>query len=134
MLNSELSPAAPQGGREPPTDKTRVVSMRRRVPTNWVSGRTLPPSIESVVTNYFVPSDFLVDGQVSGLGTVHPLLTLSFFSTWILPLHVVSSALMRKSSSSVMDGLQRRRRLLKESCKSCCLTVYTGNVVISHGI
>ena len=29
-------------------------------------------------------------GQVSGLGTVHPLLTLSFFSTWILPLHVVS--------------------------------------------
>ena len=30
-----------------------------------------------------------MDGQVSGLGTVHPLLTLSFFSTWILPLHVV---------------------------------------------
>ena len=28
-------------------------------------------------------------GQVSWLGTVHPLLTLSFFSTWILPLHVV---------------------------------------------
>ena len=32
-----------------------------------------------------------MDGQVSGLGTVHPLLTLSFFSTWILPLHVVCS-------------------------------------------
>ena len=31
----------------------------------------------------------LVDGQVSGLGTVYPLLTLNFFSTWILPLHVV---------------------------------------------
>ena len=30
-----------------------------------------------------------MDGQVSGLGTAHPLLTLSFFSTWILPLHVV---------------------------------------------
>ena len=45
--------------------------------------------IESVVANSFVPSDFLVDGQVSGLGTVHPLLTLSFYSTWILPLHVV---------------------------------------------
>ena len=30
-----------------------------------------------------------MDGKVSGLGTVHPLLTLSFFSTWILPLHVV---------------------------------------------
>ena len=110
MLNSDLSPAAPQGGRLPPTDKTRVMSTRRRVPTNWVSGRTLQPSIESVVANSFVPSDFLVDGQVSGLGTVHPLLTLSFVSTWILPLHVVSSTLKRKSSSSVMDGLQRRRK------------------------
>ena len=81
MLNSDLSPEAPQEGREPSTDKTRVVSMRWRVPTNWVSGRTLQPSIESVVTNSFVSSDFLVDGQVSGLGTVHPLLTLNFFST-----------------------------------------------------
>ena len=50
-----------------------------------------------------------MDGQVSGLGIVHPLLTLSFFSTWILSLHVVSSTLMRKSSSSIMDGLQIRR-------------------------
>ena len=86
MLNSDLSQAAPQGGRKPPTDKTRVVSTRRRVPINWVSGRTLQPSIESVVANSFVPSDFLVDDQVSGLGTAHPLLTLSFFSAWILPL------------------------------------------------
>ena len=108
MLKSDLSPAAPQGGRLPPTYKTCVVSTRRRVPTNWVSGRTLQPSIESVVANTFVPSDFLEDGQVSGLGTVHPLLTLSFVSTWILPLHVVSSTLKRKSSSSIMDGLQRR--------------------------
>ena len=106
MLNSDLSPAAPQGGREPPTYKTRVVSTRRRVPTNCVSGRTLQLSIESVVTNSFVSSDFLVDCQVSGLGTVNPLLTKNFFSTWILPLHVVSSTLRRKSSSSVMDGLQ----------------------------
>ena len=30
-----------------------------------------------------------MDGQVSWLGTVHPLLTLIFFSTWIPPLHVV---------------------------------------------
>ena len=89
MLNSDLSPAAPQGGREPLIEKTRVVSTRRRVPTNWVSGRTLQPSIESVVANSFVPSDYLVDGQVSGLGTVHPLLHLSFYGTWILPLHVV---------------------------------------------
>ena len=58
----------------------------------------------------FVPSDFLVDGQVSGLGTVHPILTLSFVSTWILPLHVMFSTLKRKSSSSVMDGLQRRKK------------------------
>ena len=86
MLNSDLSPAAPQGGRKPPTCKTRVVSTRRRVPTNWVSGRTLQPSIASVVASSFVPSDFLVDGQVSGLGNVHPLLTLNFFSAWILPL------------------------------------------------
>ena len=77
------------GEGNPSQKKTRVMSTRRRVPTNWVSGRTLQPSIESVVANSFVPSDFLVDSQVSGLGTVHPLLTLSFFSTWILPLHVV---------------------------------------------
>ena len=77
MLNSDLSPAAPHGGRLPHTDNTRVMSMRKRVPTNWVSGRTFQPSIESVVANSFVPSDFLVDGQVSGLGTVHPLLTLT---------------------------------------------------------
>ena len=91
MLNSDLSPAASQGGRELLTEKIRVVTTRRRVPTNWVSGRTLQPSIESVVANTFVPSDFLVDGQVSGLGTVHPLLTLCFFCTWILPLHLVCS-------------------------------------------
>ena len=30
-----------------------------------------------------------MDGQVSGLGSVQPLLTLNFFGTWILPLHVV---------------------------------------------
>ena len=87
MLISDLSPAAPLGERGPPSDKTRVVSTRRRVPINRVSGRTLQPSIESVVENSFVPSDFLVDGQVSGLGTVHPLLTMDFLSTWILPLH-----------------------------------------------
>ena len=83
--------------------------MRRWVPTNWVSGRTLQPSIESVVASSFVPSDFLVDGQVSGLGTVYPLLSLMFFCTWIL--HVPFSMLKRKSSSA-MDGLQRRREVI----------------------
>ena len=58
MLNSGLSPAAPQGGREPPTDKIRVVSTRRRVPTNWVFGRTLQPSIESVVAIFFCAIGF----------------------------------------------------------------------------
>ena len=86
MLSYYLSLAAPEGGREPPTDKASVVSTCWCILTNWVSGRSLQPSIESVVTNSFVPSDFLVDGQVSGLGTVHPLLTMNFFSTWILPL------------------------------------------------
>ena len=37
MLNSDLSPAAPQEGREHPTDKTHVVSSRWRAQTNWVS-------------------------------------------------------------------------------------------------
>ena len=72
MLHSDLSQAAPQGEREPPTGKTRVVPTRRQVPTNWVSGVTLQPFIESVVANSFVPSDFLVDGQVSGLGLCTP--------------------------------------------------------------
>ena len=49
-----------------------------------------------------MPSDFLVDGQVSGLGTVQSLLTLSFFSTRFLPLF------KRKTLSSAMDGLQKR--------------------------
>ena len=88
MLNSPLSGSSPRG-KGTPTDETRVVSTGRRVPTSWVSDRTMQPSIESFVANSFVPSDFLVDGQVSGLGTVHPLLTMCFFSTWILPLHVV---------------------------------------------
>ena len=91
-----------------------MVSTRRRVPTNWVSGRTLQPFIESVVANSFVPSDFLVDGQVSGLGTVHPLFTINFFSTWILPLHVVISTLKRKSPPSIMDGLQKKKNLLSK--------------------
>ena len=72
MLSSGLSPAALQGGREPSTDKTCVVSTRRWVPTNWVFGRTQQTSIESVITNSFVPSDFLVDGQVSGLDLCTP--------------------------------------------------------------
>ena len=105
MSNSCLSPAAPIGGS--PTGKIPVVSSCRRVPTNWGSIRTLQPSNEPVMANYSVPADFLVEGQVSGLGTVHPLLTISFLSTWFLPLE------MRNTMSSVMNGLQTKRQVLK---------------------
>ena len=63
-----------------------------------------------------------MDGQVSGLGTVHPLFSLNFFSTWILPLRVVPSTLKRKSSSSVMDGLQRRRE--EEDINNYLILIY----------
>ena len=107
-------------GKGTPTDKTRVVSTRRRLPTNWVSGRTLQPSIESVVANSFVPSDFLVDGQVSGLGTMHPFLTLSLFGTWILPLHAVSCCVFNVEEEVVIiqngwTPKRERRRQLKSS-------------------
>ena len=75
--------------------------MRRWVRTNRVSGRMLQSFTEPVIANSSVPSDFLVEGQVSGLGTVHPLLTLKFISTWFLPLH------MKRKVSSVMDGLRK---------------------------
>ena len=29
-----------------------------------------------------------MDGPVSGRGTVHPLLAMGLFGTWILPLHI----------------------------------------------
>ena len=99
--------------------KTRVVSTRRRVPSNWVSGRTLQPSIETVVANSFVPSDFLMDGQVSGMGDCAPP------SHYELLWHMDSSfscsvsTLKRKSSSSTMDGLQRRRRRMTTRHTSC---------------
>ena len=72
MSNSGLSPAAPLCRREPPIDKARVVSKRRLFPTNWVTGRTPQPSTEPVVANFSVSSDFLEDGQGSGLETVYP--------------------------------------------------------------
>ena len=72
MSNSGLSLAAPIGGGESLTNKTSVVSTHKLVPTNWVSGRTLQPSTEPVITKVFVLSDFLVEVQVSGLGTVTP--------------------------------------------------------------
>ena len=90
-------------GRKNPTDKARTVSKRRRIMTNWNSGRTLQTSTESVGANFSVPSEVSVEGQVSGLGTVHLLLTFDFTSSWFLPLCVNLRTL-----SSVEDGLQKR--------------------------
>ena len=54
MSNSVLSQAAAIGGRETHKEKTRVVSTRRRVPTNCVSGMTLQPSTDTVVAMFYV--------------------------------------------------------------------------------
>ena len=75
--------------------------MHRWVLTNRVSGRMLQPSTEPVIANFSVSLDFLVDCQVSGLGTVHPLLTFNIFSTWFL------SLFKRKMLMSIIDGLQK---------------------------
>ena len=69
MSYSGLSPAAHIEGREPLTDETRVV--HRRVPTNWSSVEAQQPSTEPFVASLSVPSEFLVEGQVSGRG-LHP--------------------------------------------------------------
>ena len=45
-----------------------------------------------------------MDGQVSGLGTVHPLLTLNFFSTWIILLHVVLFSPLTLCTKPFGDG------------------------------
>ena len=101
MSYYDLSPEAHIGGREPTTDKTSVVSMHRWVLRICVSCWMLQPSTETVIANTSVPLDFLVDGQVIGLGTVHPLLTSNFFSTWLLLLE-------KRKTSFIMDGLQKR--------------------------
>ena len=81
MSNSGLSLAAQIGGKGTSTDKTSVLSTRRRVPTKWVAGRTLQSFTEAVIANFYVPSDFLVDCQIRCLIKMNPLLNLSFFST-----------------------------------------------------
>ena len=50
-----------------------------------------------------------MDGHVSGLGTVHPLLTLNFFSTWILPLHVVFFSSLILCTKPFGDGVMDDR-------------------------
>ena len=73
MLNSDLSPAAPQGGMDPPpthTDKTRICPRAggSRQAGSHAGHCNHPLSRSS--QNSFVPSDFLVDGQISGQVTV----------------------------------------------------------------
>ena len=65
-----------------------------------------------------MPSDLLVGGQVSGLGTVHPLLTLGFFRTWILPLHVVSCCFNVEEEVVVIRNgwTPKKRRILFRFC------------------
>ena len=99
MSNSGFSLAAPRRGREPHTDKTILVSTLKRVPTKWVPVRTLQPSIEPVVATSSVPLDLLVDGQVSGLGTVHPFLTSNFC---IGIIHLVFFPLLFDPSATVI--------------------------------
>ena len=76
-----------QRGNGSPTDITRVVSTRRWVRTNWLSDRTPQRSIEPVVANFSVRSDFIEEDQVSRLGTMHPLLIFNLFYTWSTCLH-----------------------------------------------
>ena len=95
---------------EPVRDKARLVSTRWWIPKNWISGWTLQPSIEPVVTSSSVPSDFLVEGQVSRHLTVLCPSTLNFISTWFLPLYM-----KRKTLLSLMGGFQKR---MEEYCGS----------------
>ena len=87
MSNSGHSSAALIGGREPLDIRSPCGVHAQAGPTILVSDWMLQPSNEPVVGNSSAPSDFLVESQASWLGNVHPLLTLSFFNTWFLPLH-----------------------------------------------
>ena len=45
-----------------------------------------------------------MEGKVSGLGAVHPLLILNLFRTWFLP------PFKRNTLSSAKDGLKKREK------------------------
>ena len=72
MSNSGLSQAVPKGGMEPPTDETHLVSTCRRVPINWVSGRTLRTSTEPVVATLNVPLNSYWKAKLAGWGLCTP--------------------------------------------------------------
>ena len=66
-----------------------------------------------------------MDGHICELGTVHLLLTLTFISTWILPLHLVffSSLIlctMPFGDGAVDDGERLQIELeASSSCSAC---------------
>ena len=66
-----------------------MVSTRRLVPTNWISGQTQQPSTDPIFVSYHLSLDLLVDDQISELGTVCTLPTSNFFSTWFLIVRLV---------------------------------------------
>ena len=103
MSNYGLSLRQLPWGKKPPKDEICVVSTCSWDQTNWVYGMTLQPFTEPVIANFSVPSHFLVKGHVSEQGTLHPILILSFFNTWLLRLE------KRKTLRSVMDGFQKRQ-------------------------
>ena len=68
-----------------------------------------------------MPSDNLVDGLDSWRGTAHPILTLNFFSTWILYLHAVVFSLILSTKpfgDGAMDDWGRLR--IELSASSSC--------------
>ena len=71
-----------------------------------------------------------MDGQVSGLGTVHPILTLSFFSTWIFPIHLVFYSFLILCSKSfgdgdMDDGVRLRIKMAAASSCSACRRLWS---------
>ena len=66
-----------------------------------------------------------MDGQVCGLGTVHPLLTLGFLGTWNLPLHLVFLFPLILCTKPIGDGgMDDRGRFrielaVSSSCSVC---------------
>ena len=78
-----------------PTYKTRVVSTRRGVQTQWVTSGTLQPSNKPVVANLSVPSDFLVGRQSLWAGDYAPLSHFNRHQHMVRCCHVIGSTLLR---------------------------------------
>ena len=76
-----------------------------------------------------------MDGQVSGLGTVHPLLALGSFGTWILPLHVVSCFNVEEEVVVIRNGWtpkKKRRRSSRIEFSFHHVFVFLSSLLIIH--